>query len=165
MTNKLLKNELVDINDEKIDNNLLVMNLGEKDTSEFLDYYIKLNNDIDKKKALLEKEIKAFEIQKEKDLRSISVQKEKLLKDYNRRKKELSDYEKYLDNYKSSLVKEQQRFADYQKFELSKLIKQKDELMKLEKEKEKDKIKINNNCTSLSDLASKLEKSAKRIDN
>ena len=87
----------------KINTDLLKKNLEENNANEFIEYYVKLNKDLDEKKENLENDKKQFKINVAKEIEKINLQKEKLQKDFESKKKQLNEYEKYLDDYKNRL--------------------------------------------------------------
>ena len=94
----------------KINTDLLKKNLEENNANEFIEYYVKLNKDLDEKKENLENDKKQFNINVAKEIEKINLQKEKLQKDFESKKKQLNEYEKYLDDYKNRLSQAQKKF-------------------------------------------------------
>ena len=78
----------------KINTDLLKKNLEENNANEFIEYYVKLNKDLDEKKENLENDKKQFNINVAKEIEKINLQKEKLQKDFESKKKQLNEYEK-----------------------------------------------------------------------
>ena len=85
-------------------------------------------------------------------------------KDFESKKKQLNEYEKYLDDYKNRLSQAQKKFYEYQKSELAKINKEKEKLFKLTKENDKNDKLINKNYSTLRGIITKFEGSVKKID-
>ena len=87
------KDDLFELNFDDFNTGLLEKNLEEKGTNEFLNYYIKLNSDLEQKKKDLEKDKEQFASNIKKEIDKLNQKKAKLIKDYEKMKKELFDYE------------------------------------------------------------------------
>ena len=98
------KDDVFELNFDDFNTGLLEKNLEEKGTNEFLNYYIKLNSDLEQKKKDLEKDKEQFASNIKKEIDKLNQKKAKLTKDYEKMKKELFDYEDYLDDYKNRRI-------------------------------------------------------------
>ena len=81
------KDDVFELNFDDFNTGLLEKNLEEKGTNEFLNYYIKLNSDLEQKKKDLEKDKEQFASNIKKEIDKLNQKKAKLTKDYEKIKK------------------------------------------------------------------------------
>ena len=69
------KDDLFELNFDDFNTGLLEKNLEEKGTNEFLNYYIKLNSDLEQKKKDLEKDKEQFASNIKKEIDNLTIDK------------------------------------------------------------------------------------------